>query len=469
MVSPPRLAAYRALLAVDTGHADLPAALAHARASLPDERDRALAGEITTGTLRWQGALDALIAHFAGRPLSRLDREVLIVLRLSAYQLLHLTRIPVSAATNEAVMLVRQIRKTSAAGLVNAVLRSLLRARGKLPLPPAPGPEMVAGIKEDPAARAAALDYLSVTLSHPRWLAARWLDRYGFDAAARWEQFNNAAAPLTLRANTLTTTAAEVAGTLQGVGISTTPSSYAPDGLVVTHGNPLLTPLAETGDFLIQDEASQLVALLASLYQGPRTLDCCASPGGKTTAIAAAARGEGLIVAADVRPGRLALLRRTVERSGARSVRLAQLDAGQPLPFQADTFDLVLIDAPCSGLGTIRRDPEIRWRRTEADLARFAAAQRRMLHHAAGVVRPGGHLVYATCSSEPEENDEVVAAFLAEHATFSLLDVRSTHPPPGLSQVLDEGGVLRTSPLAHGLEAFFGAVLRRMMTPLAEL
>src|SRR6185436_9283605 len=156
----------------------------------------ALAGEIATGTLRWQGELDALIAHFAARPLARLDPEVLIVLRLSAYQLLHLTRIPASAATNDAVMLVRHIRKTSAAGLVNGVLRALSRGRGKLPLPPAPAAETIGSIPLDAAAREAALDYLSVTLSHPRWLAARWLDRYGFEAATRWEQFNNAAAPL---------------------------------------------------------------------------------------------------------------------------------------------------------------------------------------------------------------------------------------------------------------------------------
>jgi 16S rRNA (cytosine967-C5)-methyltransferase len=466
MVSPPRLAAYRALLAVETGRADLPAALAQERATLHDERDRALAGEITTGTLRWQGKLDALIAHFAARPLSRLDLEVLIVLRLSGYQILHLSRVPTSAATHEAVMLVRQIRKTSAAGLVNAVLRSLSRARGRLPLPPMPGGEMVARITADPEARAAAIDYLSTTLSHPRWLAARWLDRHGFDAAVAWEQFNNTAAPLTLRANTLSTTVSALADRLHAAGVTTAPTTYAPDGLAVTEGNPLLTRVADTGDFFVQDEASQLVAVLAARHDGERTLDGCASPGGKTTAMAAASGDRGLIVAADVRPGRLALLRRTVERSRSHSVRLAQLDAGQPLPFRPGTFDLVLIDAPCSGLGTIRRDPEIRWRRQEADLARFAEAQRRMLHYAADVVRPGGRLIYATCSSEPEENDEVVASFLVEHRTFSIVDARRDHPPRGLAAVLDENGMLRTSPARHGLEAFFGVVLQAGTVPL---
>lgn len=460
MVSAPRLAAYQALLAVETHLDDLPSALARTRAALSDERDRALTAEIATGTLRWQGQLDALIAHFCRRPTARLDPEILIILRLSAYQLLHLTRIPPSAATNEAVTLARHARKASAAGFVNAVLRAIWRARADLPLPKRPTAAMVDRIGSDAAASAAALDYLSVTLSHPRWLAARWLDRLGFDVAVQWEQFNNAAAPLTVRANTLRLTTAELARQLQEHGVATMPASYAPDGLLVTEGNPLRTPVANLGGFFVQDEASQLIAVLAAPAPGQRILDCCASPGGKTTAMAATMHDEGLIVAGDVRARRMDLLRRTVERSGAHAVRLALLDAQQPLPFDGTPFDLVLIDAPCSGLGTIRRDPEIRWRRNESDLARFAATQLRMLEHAAGVVRPGGRLVYATCSSEPDENDGVIAAFLAAHSSFSLVDARSEHAPRGLAAVLDDRGVLRTSPVAHGLESFFGAVLR---------
>jgi 16S rRNA (cytosine967-C5)-methyltransferase len=464
MVSAPRLAAYQALLAVETTLEDLPSALARTRAALPDERDRALTAEIATGTLRWQGQLDALIAYFSRHPTVRLDPEVLIILRLSAYQLLHLTRIPPSAATNEAVTLARHARKASAAGFVNAVLRAILRARNDLPLPRRPPTAMVDRIGTEAGSCAAALDYLSVTLSHPRWLAARWLDRYGFDVTVQWEQFNNAAAPLTVRANTLKLTTAELERQLQQHGVATTPASYAPDGLLVTAGNPLRTPVADLGGFFVQDEASQLIAVLAAPTPGQRILDCCASPGGKTIAMAATMQNEGVIVAADVRARRVDLLRRTVERSGARAVRLAVLDAQQPLPFDGTPFDLVFIDAPCSGLGTIRRDPEIRWRRNESDLARFAATQLRMLEHAARVVRPGGRLVYATCSSEPEENDDVITAFLAADSAYSPVDARSEHPPAGLAAVLDERGVLRTSPVAHGLEAFFGAILRRAAT-----
>lgn len=462
MPSAPRLAAYHALQAVESRRLDLPSALVRARSTLNDERDRALVVEIAAGTLRWQAQLDFLIAHFGHRRVSRLDPEVLTILRLSAYQLLHLTRIPAAAATNEAVTLTRTVRKTSAAGFVNAVLRSIWRARGNLPLPSRPTDEVVGRIATDPAARAATLDYLSVSLSHPRWLANRWLARYGFEATVRWEEFNNAPAPLTVRANTLKTTPADLARQLREHHVVTRPTAYAPDGLLVRDGNPLRTPLADLGVFFVQDEASQLVGVLSAARPGERVLDCCASPGGKTTAMAAAMRDNGLIVAADVRARRIDLLRHTVEGSGAQSIRIVQCDAQQPLPFRDAPFDLVLIDAPCSGLGTIRRDPEIRWRRQESDLAPLAAVQVLMLEHAARIVRPGGRLVYATCSSEPDENDEVVVRFLAAHPDFSVVDVRSGHSCPGLAAVLDARGMLRTSPAAHGLEMFFGAVLRRM-------
>jgi len=457
MPSPARLAAYRALMAVDLGRADLPTALADTREALADSRDRTLTAEIVTGTLRWQAQLDALIAHFGRRPLEKLDREVVVLLRLSAYQLVHLARVPAAAATDDAVSLVRRARKASAAGFVNAVLRALGRHRHALPLPPVPGADVLARLDRDDGARSEALAYLSITLSHPRWLVSRWLDRYGFDAAARWAAFNNAPAPLTLRANTLKTTAAALGERLRSFDVQTAAARFAPDGLVVTAGNPLRTPLADSGAFLVQDEASQLVALLAAAAPRESVLDCCASPGGKTAAMAASMGDTGLLVAGDVRTRRVDLLRTIVEASGATRVRLVQFDAAEPPPFIGAPFDLVLLDAPCSGLGTIRRDPDIRWRRQEDDLSRFAEAQRRMLDRASAVVRPGGRLVYATCSSEPEENDEVVAAFLRGHEAFGL----ERPDTPGLAAVLDDAGTLRTSPVDHGLEAFYGAVLRR--------
>jgi 16S rRNA (cytosine967-C5)-methyltransferase len=450
MIAPARAAAFTALREVNAGGADLPAALASVRPTLTDDRDRALATDLVTGTLRWQRQLDYLIEHFAKRAITRLDFDVLQILRLGAYQLLHLDRVPAAAAVNDAVAMTRRARKTSAAGLVNAVLRALSRNSHRLPLPLRP-PE------GDP------LTFLEVSLSHPRWLANRWLGRYGFDAAEAWETFNNAAAPLTLRVNLLKTDRGALTAALAAHGVSVQPARFAPDGLIVTSGNPLRTPLAGTGEFFFQDEASQLVALLGAVEPGMKVLDACASPGGKTTAMAAMAGDRAQIVATDVRGARMQLLRDTVSASGARNIRMLQADLEAGLPFAA-AFDVVFVDAPCSGLGTVRRDPDIRWRRAEADLVPLARAQLTMIRNAAKAVRPGGRLIYSTCSSEPEENELVVSSFLAENDNFAPIDLRADQPVcfDALAPVLDERGALRTSPHEHGLEAFYGAVLRRV-------
>jgi len=448
MTAPARTAAYHALRAIDLERADLPTALAHSRQYLPDERDKALAAEIVAGTLRWQRALDHVIVHFARRALSTIDPEVVFILRLSLYQILHLDRVPASAVVDDGVDLTRGARKRSATGFVNAVLRNTLRQRKRLPLPVRP---------DDAADREVALAYLGVTHSHPDWLVARWLDRYGYEATERWVQFNNDTPRLTLRANRLRSTRDAVATAFTSDGIETEPTRHAPDGLIVTAGNPLRRP--HDGSFFVQDEASQLVSLVVDAQPGERILDLCASPGGKTTAMAADMNDTGLIVACDVRPRRMSLLQETVRLSGAAHIHLVRVAPEGALPFGA-VFDRVLVDAPCSGLGTIRRDPDIRWRRSEADLPGLARAQVSLLSRAAEAVRAGGRLVYATCSSEPEENEDVVEAFLAGHPEFALIDLRTagTTLPESL---IDARGMMRTLPFEHGLEAFFAAALRR--------
>lgn len=278
-IAPARREAYAILRAVGSGRADLPSAVARARDRLPDARDRALAAEIATGTLRWRAALDAVIAAFARGGLDRLDPEVLEILRLAVYQLLHLERVPPSAVVSDAVELARASGKGSASGLVNAVLRRVDRERHALPLPPRPG---------SPAAdRASAVDYLAVTLSHPRWLVERWLDRFGFEAVEAWLRFNNQPAPLTLRANTLFTDRHELARRLAEAGVETEPTRLAPDGLLVVRGNPIDLGLADGRWFTIQDEASQLVGAFVSAAPGERVLDACAAPGGKSLLMAA--------------------------------------------------------------------------------------------------------------------------------------------------------------------------------------
>jgi 16S rRNA (cytosine967-C5)-methyltransferase len=452
-VSPARVEAYAILRAVNRGRADLPTAVAAARARLDDPRDRALAAGIAAGTLRWLGALDAVIGAYARGGVARLDQEVLEILRMGAYQLLHLERVPPSAVVHDAVELARARGKRSAAGLVNAVLRRIDRERDRLPLPPRP---------QEPGDRDAALDYLSITLSHPRWLVERWLSRVGFDAAEAWLRFDNEPAPVTLRVNTLRIDRDGLATRLRSLGIDSEPTRYAPEGLRVTRGHLLDTPLAGEGLFVVQDESSQLVGAYVGASPGERALDACAAPGGKTLVLAAGVGAEGRVVAADLRPRRVALLARTLRQAGASPVHVVRADAERPLPFAA-AFDAVLLDAPCSGLGTIRRDPEIRWRRRADDLPALAQSQRRMLDQAAVVVRPGGRLVYATCSSEPEENEEVVASFLRDWPDYRAVPPAETGlRGAAAAEVFDAAGHLRTWPFRHGLEAFFAAMLRRM-------
>lgn len=447
-MSKARTAAFRILRAIESSNVDLPAALARGRADLDDERDRGLTMEIVTGTIRWQRSLDFLIEHFAGRPLSKLDAEVVTILRLSLYQILHLDRVPASAAVDDGVDLTRLARKPSATGFVNGVLRNVVRQRNRLPFPVRPS---------EAVDRAAALAYLGVTHSHPQWLVARWLDRHGFELTERWVRFNNDTPPLTLRVNPLRMSRAELQDSLALEDVETVPTTYAPDGLTVTSGNPLRTAL--DGSFVVQDESSQLVTRALAARPGEMVLDLCAAPGGKTTAIAADMADRGVLVASDVRPRRMRLLSQTVSASGAHSVRLIQVAADGALPF-SQQFDRVLVDAPCSGLGTIRRDPDIRWRRQEQELAGLAGRQVALLERAAAVVRRGGRVVYATCSSEPEENEAVVATFLESHGdAFEQVDLRleldqSLHP------LLSADGFLQPSP-AHGLEAFFAAALVR--------
>lgn len=455
-IAPARRAAYLALRSVTSGRRDLPDALARARTHLTDERDQALTAEVVTGTLRWMGRLDAVIAAFAKRPPERLDAEVLDILRASAYQLLHLERIPARAAVADAVELAKEAHKTSAAGFVNAVLRRIDRERNALPVPERPAD----GNRERQIA------YLSVALSHPRWLVERWLDRFGFDATEEWARFDNASAPLTLRVNVGTSSREAVSDMLRQEGIETAPTRFSPNGLRVERGNPLRSEFTPDRPFNMQDEASQLVAEVVGTTHGDRVLDLCASPGGKTLAIANGHARPSLLVAADLRPRRVELLRDAVRLPHVASrihIDVVCLDAARPLPFVDAAFDRVLVDAPCSGLGTLRRDPEIRWRRTPGDLVDLVRTQQQMLDEAARVVKPGGSLIYATCSSEPEENEGLVERWLADHPAFAIDSLADDPAWQGERRALvNSSGAFRSWPFAHGLESFFAVRLRRI-------
>ncbi len=452
MIARARRAAYEALRSVSTGTSDLAHAIVVHRDALGDERDRALMMTVVTGAQRWQNRLDWLIARAARRDLRKLDPEVLDILRLGLFQLLFLTRVPAAAVVDDSVKLARVAGKTSAAGLVNGVLRSLSRSRSALDLPPIPA--------SGDAPRDEWLDALSITGSHPRWLVARWIDRLGPAVAASWVEFNNREPRLTIRANTIRVTRAALVDRLANEGVVTAPLRFAPDGLSIESGNPLRTSLADSGDFVVQDESSQIVPLMAGPASRARTLDACASPGGKTLILGAGPAASGQLVATDRRWRRVRLLRDRLAQCGLDRARIVTLDLERGAPF-GDVFDLVLVDAPCTGLGTIRRDVDIRWRRSEADIQRAATAQQRLLREAARVVAPRGRLVYATCSGEPEENEQV-AALLGEPGSGFAPVGRATLVAEGLPEaLLDGSGALVTRPDLHGLETFFAAAFDR--------
>jgi 16S rRNA (cytosine967-C5)-methyltransferase len=423
MIAPARSAAVDALAQIESHALDMGAAIAAVRTTLTDERDHGLLLELVSGTLRMRAAIDYQLSLRVTRPLAKLDAAVLNILRVSAFQLIYMSRLPASAVINDAVDLTRRAGKSSASGLANAVLRALSREREQLKWPAA----------DDP-------DHLSIVYSHPRWLIDRWVARFGIEQATAWLAFNNQPAALCLAANRHLTTREGLAEELLSDGVTTQLTARASNGLDVLEGRALNTRAFREGRCIVQDEASQLIGELAASVAGGRVLDLCASPGGKTLALSAAKHTR--VIASDVRANRVKLLARTLERCRVPNASVVHVADGS-LPFANETFDLVLIDAPCSGLGTVRRDPDIRWRRSADGLAGFAAAQRDLLASAADLVKRGGALVYSTCSSEPEEKEAVIATFLRGRADFSE---QQRH---------------QTLPFRDQLEAFFGAVLRR--------
>jgi len=447
-----RTAAAQVLLAIEQGETTLGNEVERRRAEVP-ERDRALLVELATGTLRWRNELDAVIAAASQRAVRAIDPVALAVLRLGGYQLRHLDRIPAHAIVHESVDTIRQLGQPSASGFINAVLRTIIRRGPAISLPKRPA---------DAGAIEAQVGYLSITLSHPAWLVRRWLSRVGFDATERWCRFNNSSPHVTVRSAGRLDAPALLAEFAQA-SIGAEPAPYVRDAIRLPPGSLGRLPPALRDEVVVQDEGAQLVARMADVQPGERVLDACAAPGGKTLVIATdlkQAVGSARLVAADFRPARVEALARNV-RALAPEVVVVRFDARAPLPFGA-VFDCVLLDAPCSGLGTVRRDPDLKWTRTAADLPRFAAEQLTMLAACAAVVRPGGRILYATCSSEPEENTGVVDAFLAANAEFTSAEALESSSVP--ASLRNATGALETRPYDQGLDAYFCAVLARRGT-----
>ena len=442
-VAPARRAAARVLRRVseEGAFADLALEAEIDRDQL-DARDAALTTEIALGVLRWQRWLDALIAPHSRRPLERLDSPVLTALRMAVYQLAFLDRVPARAAVNDAVELVKPRAKPGAAEFVNAVLRGFAR-RG--------------AAERRPRLPADPIERLAVRCSFPTWLCARWVARFGEPDAERLMLAMNDRPPLTVRANTLRTTREALAARLEAEeGVRATPTSRAPEGLEVEHGGaPGRWKALTDGEAVPQDEASMLVSRLLDPQPGDLVADACAAPGTKTTHLAALMRDRGRIVAFDPQPARLALVERAAARLGVTIVETREGPVEALAPALAERCDRVLVDAPCSNLGVLRRNPEVKWRRASGDVLVSAGRQHTILGAAASMVRPGGWLVYATCSLEPEENEQVVHEFLTSRPGWHV------DAPAAPALPVDAHGVLRCVPHVHGTDGFTAVRLRR--------
>jgi 16S rRNA (cytosine967-C5)-methyltransferase len=442
----PRRVAYDILLRVDEGaYADLALAARLSRGRL-EQRDRGLVTELVYGVLRLRGRLDFALSCFCTQSLPRLQPEVLRLLRLGAYQLLELDRVPAHAAVNSTVELARALQLEPATGLINGVLRALERGRDEIPWP---SPEQIK-------------PYLQQVCSLPVWLAKELMRLLPNIEARGLGEALATAAPFSLRANTLKSERTQLLEALAATGHQARPSRYAPEGVMIDKRAEGQLPGDSEGWYQVQDEASMLIAHLLDAKAGQRILDACAAPGGKTTHLAALAGNRAEIVALDKHPQRIELLRQGAQRLGCNCIEARVWDLTVPPDFLTpESFDRVLLDAPCSGLGVLRRNPESRWSKSAANLRELAGLQRQLLANVAPLVRPGGKLLYSVCTFSRGETDEVVSAFLETHPQFTLENLRDQSPPEW-GELFTAEGALRSYPHRHGgMDAFFAARFRR--------
>jgi 16S rRNA (cytosine967-C5)-methyltransferase len=438
LVSPARLAAFKILQRVEADGAFASLLLAVQAADL-SQADRALVHELVMGVLRNQRWLDCLIQHYGQRDPQRLDLPVRLALRLGLYQLRFLSRVPASAAVNESVKLVRLARLRSAEPFANAVLRRATREA-----------------EYDPASEVAdPVERLAIETSHPSWLIERWVRNLGFEEARAFARANLEVPPTAFRIVNPDKNEVGVLEALRASGATVSPSAIAPSGWRVTGAAGLLQELSLRGQIYLQDEASQLVAHVIDARAGERVLDVCAAPGSKTTHIADLTRGESVLIAGDLHWHRLRAVVSATAAQHLANLRCVALDALRALPFPDALFDRVLVDAPCTGTGTLRRNPEIRGRISAGDIDDLADRQIRILLNAARMLKRGGQLVYSTCSIEPEENELVIDQFMKESTGFQPLALSVA------ASLITNSGAARIWPQRDGADGFFIAAFTR--------
>lgn len=399
-----RETALRVLIAVRTTDAWADAAL-KARLAEDDlnSTDAALATRLVYGVLQNQMLLDFWIGAYCSQRPDHLQVPLTDILRIGVYQIVFLDRIPDSAAVNESVNLTKQFGRVKASGLVNAVLRKVVEHKNHLPR-----------VEERDAVKE-----LSITYSHPRWLVKRLVQILGKEETKAFLAANNRAVPITVQCNTLKNAPEELLTALTNAGVIATPHSWVPGCFELSStGNLAALQVFREGKFLVQDAAARLTAYAAALQPGMRVIDVCGAPGGKSFDAAIAMRNQGSILSCDLHENKLKRIREGAERLGLTCITTAAADGRAPHADWVESADLVLVDVPCSGLGIIRKKPDIRYKNPNL-LTNLSVLQTAILENAATYVKPGGTLIYSTCTILPEENEQVTDAFLAEHSSFS--------------------------------------------------
>lgn len=401
-----------------------------------DGRDSAFILELVYGTLRNRARLDWALNRFSAQPIEKTDAWTRNILRLGAYQMLFLDRVPVSAAVDTATELAKAYGKKH--GYVNGLLRNLDRKREAII-----GPDQI-----DPLKR------LSILYSHPEWLVRRWVKRFGEKTTEALLRQNNQPAPLVIRTNTQRTTREELKASLAAEGVNAAETRYSPLGIEIVSA-PALQGLSsfQPGWFMVQDEAAQLISMMLAPGPGETVLDACAAPGGKATHLAELMQGRGSLIALESDPKRIKRIRENCARLGATIIVPTRGDASL---FREGRYDKVLIDAPCSGLGVLRRHPDGRWTKTEKSIFDRQALQKEILNNCSTLLKPGGALVYATCSTEPEENEDVITDFLARRGDEFVIDDPRPYLPGPAGALVDEKGFFHSYPAAFEIDGFFG-------------
>lgn len=402
-----------------------------------DKRDRSFIMEIVYGVLRYRDTLDWILGHFLKNPAKAGD-FTRNNLRASLYQL-YFMRVPDWAVVSESVEMEKSSSRYGKPSLVNAVLRNVLRQRDRF-APPLP--------LEDPVSN------IAVNTSHPKWLVKRWIRRFGEEGALQLAEANNRVPPMTIRVNTLRSTRQDLIKLLAAHEVEAAATGYSPDGITLKHVRSHTELAFAHGLFAVQDEASQIISCLLGPKPGEKVLDACAAPGGKATHIAQLMRDTGEITAVEKDDKRIDMLRDNIGALGIKSVIIINQDAATLRG--AGPFDRVLLDAPCSATGVIRRNPDIKYRRKSKDLEGYRTKQLHLLHAVSGFLRAGGRLVYSVCSMEPEEGEQVINEFLKTSKEFRIIDAEAEF----LKSFMHDG-FLRTYPHLHNMDGFFGVALCR--------